>query len=63
MLCSVQLAIYLEGGGGLVGLHKLSPGGLHHHIHPWGSDPDTGRHLVIGHFSGDLRVQHALGIR
>ena len=53
--------MYLEGGG-LVGLHKLSPGGLHHQLLPLGGDPDTGRHLVIGRFSGDLSLQHALGV-
>ena len=52
MLCSLQFALYLEGGE-LVVLNELSPGGLNHHLAPWCSDPDTGLDLVIWHFSGD----------
>ena len=52
MLCSVQLALYLEGGGG-IDLSKLSPGGLHHRLPCWGSHPNTGLDLVMGRFSGD----------
>ena len=52
MLCSVQLSLYLEGGGGIA-LSKLSPGGLHHRLPCWGGEPDTGLDLVIGRLSGD----------
>jgi hypothetical protein len=62
MLCSVQLVLYLERGGGLVGLHKLSPGGLLHHLPPWGGHPDSSLDLVVVCFSGDQSVQHAKGI-